>query len=187
LFEATMSPRKALIIAHDLIMTAAAIVASFYIRFEGPGLAEHVHGLVLVLPPFLVYAGFIYFLFHLYESKWRFASLPDLMNIVRAASVLAMSLLVVDYVLVAPNVFGQYFFGKITIALYWVLQMVFLGGPLIAYLLPLYPHPPSCARNACQSHPHSRPCRRRRRAAALDRERRRHKNLAGWNPLAVAR
>ena len=32
------SPRRTLVIAHDLVMTAAAIVASFYIRFEAAGL-----------------------------------------------------------------------------------------------------------------------------------------------------
>jgi O-antigen biosynthesis protein WbqV len=41
--------------------------------------------------------------------------------------------LVLDYVLVAPNVLGQFFFGKITIALYWLLQMVFLGAGRIGY------------------------------------------------------
>ena len=55
------------------------------------------------------------------------------MNILRASTVLAVSLLVLDYALVAPNVLGAFFFGKITIALYWILQMVFLGGPRIAY------------------------------------------------------
>ncbi len=55
------------------------------------------------------------------------------MNIVRASSVLAVSLLIVDYFLVAPNVFGQYFFGKITIALYWILQIVLLSGSRMAY------------------------------------------------------
>ena len=73
------------------------------------------------------------YLFHLYESKWRFASLPDLMNIVRASSVLAVSLLVVDYFLVSPNVLGQFFFGKITIALYWILQIMLLSGSRMAY------------------------------------------------------
>ena len=34
------SPRRTLIIAHDLVMTAAAVVASFYIRFEAGGLVE---------------------------------------------------------------------------------------------------------------------------------------------------
>jgi len=74
-----------------------------------------------------------YFLFPLYEAKWRFASLPDLMNIVRASTVLAVSLLVLDYVLLAPNVLGHFFFGKITILLYWILQMVFLGAGRIGY------------------------------------------------------
>ena len=71
--------------------------------------------------------------FHLHEAKWRFTSLPDLYNIVRASTVLAVSLLVLDYILVAPGFFGTFFFGKITIALYWVLQMAFLGGTRIAY------------------------------------------------------
>src|SRR5271155_4544294 len=127
------SPRKALVVAHDLLMTALAVLASFYIRFEAAGLMERSDGLFLFLPCFVVYAGFVYFFFHLYKSKWRFASLPDLMNILRAATVLAVSLLVLDYVLVAPNVLGEFFFGKITIALYWILQIVFLSGSRIAY------------------------------------------------------
>jgi O-antigen biosynthesis protein WbqV len=36
---------------------------------------------------------------------------------------------------VAPNLYGTFFFGKITIALYWGLQMFFLGGPRVAYRL----------------------------------------------------
>jgi FlaA1/EpsC-like NDP-sugar epimerase len=127
------SPRKALIIAHDLLATAAAVLASCYVRFEAVGLIERQDSLLLFLPGFVIYAGIVYFFFHLYDSKWRFASLPDLMNIVRASSVLAVSLLMLDYVLVAPNVLGQFFFGKITIALYWLLQMVFLGAGRIGY------------------------------------------------------
>ena len=46
---------------------------------------------------------------------------------------LAVSLLVLDYILVSPNVYGAFFFGKLTIVLYWFLQMFFLGGPRIAY------------------------------------------------------
>jgi FlaA1/EpsC-like NDP-sugar epimerase len=129
----SLTPRQILIVAHDLVATAAAIVASFYIRFEAPGLLDRLRPLLAVLPGFLVYAGIVYWLFHLYRGKWRFASLPDLSNIFRAVTVLALSLLVLDYVLVAPNMLGGYFFGKITILLYWFLQMFFLGGPRIAY------------------------------------------------------
>ena len=85
------------------------------------------------LPGFVVYAGFIYFLFGLHASKWRFTSLPDLFNIVTAATVLAISLLVLDYILVSPQVYGAFFFGKITILLYWFLQIAFLAGSRVAY------------------------------------------------------
>jgi len=130
------NPRRTLIVIHDLVMTAAAIVAALYFRFEGTGLLSiRFHWLPIILPGLLVYAGLVYWMFHLYAAKWRFASLPDLWNILRAVTVLALSLLVLDYVLVAPNFYGTFFFGKITILLYWVLQMFFLGGPRVAYRL----------------------------------------------------
>jgi O-antigen biosynthesis protein WbqV len=129
----TFTPRMWLILAHDLLATAAAVVASFFIRFEEAGLAERWRLLVVLLPAFVVYSGFIYGFSGLYKAKWRFTSLPDLFNIVRAATVLAVTLLALDYVLVAPNVYGAFFFGKITILLYWLLQIAFLSGPRIAY------------------------------------------------------
>ena len=127
------NPRQLLVFVHDLLATTGAIVASFYLRFDMEGLVERLDVLLFFLPAFLIYAVGIYLVFDLYKGKWRFASLPDLHNIFRAASVLALSLLVLDYILVAPNVLGVFFFGKVTIILYWFLQMFFLGGPRVAY------------------------------------------------------
>src|ERR1041384_4256030 len=128
-----LTPRQYLIVAHDLIATAVAILASFFIRFEETGLAARADGLLRFLPSFVLYAGFIYFLFGLHAAKWRFTSLPDLFNIFRAATVLALSLLVLDYILVSPQVYGQSFFGKITIVLYWFLQVAFLAGSRVLF------------------------------------------------------
>lgn len=125
--------KKAIIIVHDLAMTALAIIATFYVRFEGAFLSFRLSYLPVVLPPLVLFAGGVYWFFHLYRSKWRFASLPDLFNIFRAVTVLALTLLVVDYILVSPQVFGTFFFGKITIALYWLIQMFLLGGPRLAF------------------------------------------------------
>ncbi|MFL4998104.1 MAG: nucleoside-diphosphate sugar epimerase/dehydratase, partial [Microvirga sp.] len=125
--------KKALIIAHDLVMTGVAVLATFYVRFEGPLLDERLAHLPVFLPPFIAFAGVVYWLSQLYRSKWRFASLPDLFNIFRAATILAVALLVVDYVLVSPQFRGTFFFGKITIALYWLIQMFLLGGPRLAF------------------------------------------------------
>src|SRR6266852_9343 len=121
----SFTPRMWLILVHDLLATAAAVVASFFIRFEEGGLAERWRFLAILLPAFVVYSGFIYGVSGLYKAKWRFTSLPDLFNIVRAATILAVTLLALDY--------GTFFFGKITIVLYWLLQIAFLAGPRIAY------------------------------------------------------
>ena len=129
----SLTPRQWLIVAHDLLATAAAIVMSFYIRFEAAGLESRLDKLLPIVPAFVVYAGFVYFIFGLHAVKWRFTSLPDIGNIVRASTVLALSLVALDYVLVSPVFYGEYFFGKITILLYWFLQIFLLGGSRIAY------------------------------------------------------
>ncbi len=128
-----LTPRQWLIVLHDLAVTAVAILATFFIRFEGAQLEDRLPGLLYLLPPFVLLAGCVYFAFGLYKAKWRFASVPDLVNIFRAVTVLAVSLLALDYILLAPNLYGTFYFGKITIALYWILQMAFLGGPRAAY------------------------------------------------------
>ena len=130
---ANFTPRMALILAHDLLAAVAAVLAAFYIRFEAPGLAERWHLLLLLLPGFVLYSAGVFSIFGLYKNKWRFTSLPDLMNIIKVSTVLAVTLLVLDYVLLAPNIYGTFFFGKITIALYWFLQVFFLAGSRIAY------------------------------------------------------
>ena len=128
-----LTSRQVLIVLHDLLATMAAIVVTFLMRFEGAALTERLRGLERFLPLFLVYAAIVYFILGLHRNKWRFTSIPDLYNLFRASTVLAISLLALDYVLVAPNIYGTFFFGKVTILLYWFLQMFFLGGLRVVY------------------------------------------------------
>src|SRR5262249_44138008 len=129
----SFTPRMWLILVHDLLATAAAVVASFFIRFDVAGRTVRRRLLWTLLPTVGLFSGVICVVSGLYKAKWRFTSLPDLFNIVRAATILAATLLALDYVVVAPNVYGTFFFGKITIVLYWLLQIAFLSGPRIAY------------------------------------------------------
>ena len=128
-----LTTRQVLIVLHDLLATMAAIVVTFLMRFEGAALTERLRGLERFLPFFLLYAAVVYFIFGMHRNKWRFTSIPDLYNLFRASTVLAISLLALDYVLVAPNIYGTFFFGKVTILLYWFLQMFFLGGLRVVY------------------------------------------------------
>jgi len=138
--KSALTPRQYLIVAHDLIATAVAVVLTFVMRFEGPVLAEKLAALELFLPLFVIYAAVVYLLVGLHRNKWRFTSVPDLSHIVSAATILAVSLLVLDYVLLSPQIYGTFFFGKITILLYWFLQMVLLGGSRVAYRYYHYAH-----------------------------------------------
>ena len=127
------TPRMILILVHDLVAAVVAVVAAFYLRFEAQGLAERWNLLLLLLPGFVLYAAVVYAIFGLFKNKWRFTSLPDVMGIVKVATVLALTLLALDYVLLAPNVYGRFFFGKLTIILCWFLQIFFLAGLRVVY------------------------------------------------------
>ncbi|MBV5271537.1 MAG: polysaccharide biosynthesis protein, partial [Afipia sp.] len=125
--------RNLLIAIHDALATVFAVVASFYLRFEGSGFIERLPLLLRILPYFVIFSVVVCYVFRLTTTKWRFISLPDFFNIVKASTVLALMLLVLDYIFIAPNVYGTFFFGKTTIIIYWFLQNFALGGLRVAY------------------------------------------------------
>src|ERR1700692_2599953 len=135
--------RNALIAVHDALATAFAVLASFYLRFEGGELFyDRLPLLLRILPYFIAFSVVVCYVFNLTTTKWRFISLPDALNILRAATVLTLALLVLDYIFVAPNfhdtfvapnVQGSFFLGKITIVLYWFLEIFFLSALRFAY------------------------------------------------------
>src|SRR5216683_523608 len=125
--------RNVLIATHDALATALAMFASFYLRFEGDPFTERLPLLLRILPYFIALSVVVCYVFRLTTTKWRFISLPDALNILRAATVLTVALLVLDYIFVAPNVKGTFFLGKITIVLYWFLEVFFLSTLRVAY------------------------------------------------------
>ncbi|SDR83282.1 SDR family NAD(P)-dependent oxidoreductase [Bradyrhizobium canariense] len=129
-----LTSRNALIAAHDAVATAIALFASFYVRFEGGELFyARVPLLLHILPYFIAFTVVVCYVFNLTTTKWRFISLPDALNILRVATALTLALLVLDYIFVAPNVRGAFFAGKITIILFWFLEISFLSALRFAY------------------------------------------------------
>ncbi len=125
--------RNALIALHDVIATGCALLVAFYVRFDGGnGFYDRLPELLRILPWFLVFSIGVAYLFKLTTTKWRFISLPDAVNIVRVATVLAVALVVLDWIIVAPAV-GTFFFGRVTIILYWFLEIFFLSALRFAY------------------------------------------------------
>jgi FlaA1/EpsC-like NDP-sugar epimerase len=125
-----LTSRNFLIALHDVLATALAFLAAFYLRFDG---GELFYERLPLLPYFLVFGVVVSYVFNLTTTKWRFISLPDGLNIMRVATVLALTLVVLDYILVAPNVRGTFFVGKVTIILFWFLEVSFLSALRFAY------------------------------------------------------
>jgi FlaA1/EpsC-like NDP-sugar epimerase len=131
-----LTTRNLLIATHDALATALALFISFYLRFEGGDyFFDRVPTLLRVLPYFIVFSIIVCYVFNLTTTKWRFISLPDALNILRVATVLTLGLLVLDYIFVfaAPNVSGTFFLGRVTIILYWFLEVFFLSASRFAY------------------------------------------------------
>jgi FlaA1/EpsC-like NDP-sugar epimerase len=128
-----LSPRakRLAVIVHDLWTTPASLGLALFLSFP-VGAPLQIDALAWIVPCFTVYAGVIFRVFRLYEAKWRFASLPDLFNIFRAASILAVTLVILDLGIVARGV-DRFIFGEKVCFVYWILQMTLLGGPRIAY------------------------------------------------------
>ena len=126
--------RNYLIALHDVAATAFAFFVAFYLRFEGAEqFVERLPLMFWILPYFLALSAVVCYFFNLTTTKWRFISLPDALNILRVTTVLALALLVLDYILIAPNVHGTFFFGKVTIILFWFLEVTSLSALRFAY------------------------------------------------------
>ncbi len=105
-----LTRRNYLIAAHDALATTFALLASFYLRFEGgEAFYARLPLLLRILPLFIVFSIVICYVFNLTTTKWRFISLPDALNIMRVAS------------------------GRITIVLYWFLQVFALSALRFGY------------------------------------------------------
>src|SRR5712692_1219716 len=128
-----LTSRNLLIAIHDALATTLAVLASFYLRFEGELLSDRLPLLLRILTFFVAFSVVVCYLFNLTTTKWRFISLPDALNILRVATVLTVTLVVLDYIFVETNVHGTFFLGKITIILYWFLEVFFLSGLRFAY------------------------------------------------------
>src|SRR6266702_2704887 len=127
--------RNFLIATHDAIATAFALLASFYLRFEGDLLADRLPILLRILPWFVAFSVVVCYVFNLTKTKWRFISLPDALNILRVAAILTVTLVVLDYafVFLTPEVHGPAVFGRITIILYFFLQVFTLSALRFGY------------------------------------------------------
>ena len=184
----TFTPRMWLILAHDLLATAAAVVASFFIRFEEAGLAERWRWLVILLPAFVALCrpglrllrslqGEV--ALHLAARPLQHRSRRD-----RAGGLAAGARLRPGGAECLRHLLLRQDHDRRSTG---CCRSLFLAGPRIAYRYFRYTRTLQHAKaRRFDADAGRRPRRRRRGAAARDRKRRGDEDPAGRHPVAVA-
>ncbi|MCW2236543.1 polysaccharide biosynthesis protein [Azospirillum canadense] len=124
------SPRALMIYLHDLVMTAIALVVALYLRVGGLAFDYYSDALINGLPILVLIAAVVFRLSGLYRGIWRYASVPDLLQLIRAVSVVVLSFLAVMFLLTRLEALPR----SLPVIL-WFVQIVLLGGPRFAYRL----------------------------------------------------
>ena len=116
------------VIAHDLAMVALAWFIAFFARYNFEIHAAKWEIGLQLLPIVLLIQAYLLWQSGLYKGIWRFASIPDLWNIVRAALLgtltIALAVFLYNRLETMP---------RVALILYPAFLVLFLGGPRFLY------------------------------------------------------
>ncbi len=121
---------RTLIVLHDLGMALIAWFSAWWIRFNLVFPFPEWQVCLYTLPFVLFIQSVIFWQFSLYRGIWRFASLPDLWNIFRAAILGAMIITLCLFIIIRLE--GV---PRSVLVLYPMLLIILLGGPRLGYRL----------------------------------------------------
>jgi FlaA1/EpsC-like NDP-sugar epimerase len=114
---------------HDAFMVPIAWCTAIWLRFNlGDIPTDILTKSKTILPMLCLIQLYFYWSFGLYRGVWRFASLPDLLRILRAVTVSVLAMILILF-LTSELVFVP----RSIFPLYWVLLVVLLGGSRFCY------------------------------------------------------
>lgn len=125
-----LTPLRLAVIGHDLFMVWLAWVISFYIRYSIWPLSPSVSWWSMEIAMVLAVQGLVSLYFDMYRGLWRFASIPDLINIMKSAVVGTLAIAALFFML--NRLSGM---PRSVIVMYPVLLVLFWGVPRISYRL----------------------------------------------------
>lgn len=119
---------RASIVLHDLAMVALAWLLAYLLRYNFAMGPEDWWAMAKSLAVVLIAQGLMFWRFGLYRSVWRFASLPDLWNIIRAV---LLGMVVAGSVLFLLDRFNG--IPRSSVVLYPLVLVFLLGAPRALY------------------------------------------------------
>jgi O-antigen biosynthesis protein WbqV len=124
------SRRALLAFLHDVFMAAASFAFAFYLRLGEDALRYEPRLTLLYGIIFTGIAALVFLVTGLYRGIWRYASLPDLFNITRAATLIVLIFLPIMFVFTRLETLP-----RSTLFINWLVLIALLGGPRLAYRL----------------------------------------------------
>ena len=112
-----------LILAMDLFLLACAFYFAYLIRFDFTIPQHFSISLFRMLPFVLITKIIIFYFFDLYRGMWRYTSISDLFNIIKASSL--STLLMVGFILFSTGFHG---FSRSVFIIDWCLTILFVSG-----------------------------------------------------------
>lgn len=86
---------RALVAAHDLCMVPIAWILAYWLRFNLSPMPHQVwHQAIITLPFLWLVQAICLWSFGLYRGVWRYASLPDLLRIIKAVAIASGSMMI---------------------------------------------------------------------------------------------
>ena len=127
LYGRLRSPLVAFI--HDLLIVPVVWFAAYWLRFNFTSIPEqYLAQALLWLPLLLVSQGGAFIYFGLYRGDWRFASMPDLLRIIKAVTVGTLVCVAVIFLFTRLHDIPRSVFPA-----YWLLMIAGLGTPRFFY------------------------------------------------------
>jgi FlaA1/EpsC-like NDP-sugar epimerase len=122
--------RAQLAFLHDVVMAALSVVLSLYLRLGSEIVSYEPRLTALYIASFTAIAAGVFLMTGLYRGIWRYASLPDLFNIVRAVTSTVLIFLPVMFVLTRLEALP-----RSTLLIDWFVLIALLGAPRLGYRL----------------------------------------------------
>src|SRR5579862_6427167 len=111
-------------------MAALSFGLALYLRVGDEMLTKEPRLNILYGVSFTLIAAAIFLLTGLYRGIWRYASLPDLFNIAKAATLTVLIALPVMFIFTRLATLP-----RSTLLINWMVLIAFLGGPRLGYRL----------------------------------------------------
>lgn len=122
--------RARIAFAHDIVVAAISFVAALYLRVGGDLGYFSADFVVLATAIYTVIAAAVFWSMRLYAGVWRYASLEDLVAIIRAGTIVVLVFLAAMFLVSRLE-----FIPRSTLPINWLVLLALLGGPRFLYRL----------------------------------------------------